>query len=119
MARLGLAQTGSARPGIRLWARPGTSLPGPDPTKSGLVHPLTGPDPRTYGAGPVWTQVWEGQDGTPDNLGLAALNAYELTGILVLHNSLELQHTLPFFLGGLASQSLVLQHVYPSFSDLV
>ena len=26
MARLGLAQTGSARPGIRLWARPGTSL---------------------------------------------------------------------------------------------
>ena len=44
------------------------SSPGPGPTKSGPVHPLTGPDTRTYGVGPVRTQVREGQDRTPDNL---------------------------------------------------
>ena len=44
------------------------SPPRPGPTKSGPVHPLTGPDPRTYGVGPVRTWVREGQDRTPDSL---------------------------------------------------
>ena len=41
---------------------------GPGPTKLGPVHPLTGPDPRTYGVGPVRTQVREGQDRPSDSL---------------------------------------------------
>ena len=44
------------------------SPPGPGPTKMGLVHPLTGPDTRTYGVGPVRTRVHEGQDRTLDSL---------------------------------------------------
>ena len=46
------------------------SPPGPGPTELGPVHPLTGPDTQTYGVGPVWTQVHEGQDWAPDNLPL-------------------------------------------------
>ena len=34
----------------------------------GLVHPLTGLDSQTYGVGPVWTQVREGQDRPSDSL---------------------------------------------------
>ena len=44
------------------------SPPGPGPTKMGPVHPLTGPDTRTYGVGPVRSRVREGQDRTPDSL---------------------------------------------------
>ena len=39
--------------------------------KNGSGSPLTGPDPQTYGFGPVQTQVHEGQDRTPDNLDVA------------------------------------------------
>src|SRR5271168_101981 len=45
-----------------------THQQGPGPTKLGPVHPLTGPDPRTYGVGPVQTQVREGQDRPSDSL---------------------------------------------------
>src|SRR6202522_849970 len=36
--------------------------------KLGPVHPLPGPDPWTYGVGPVRTQVQEGQDRPSDSL---------------------------------------------------
>ena len=44
------------------------SPPGPGPIKVGSVHPLSGPDTRTYGVGPVQTQVHEGRDWTSDSL---------------------------------------------------
>ena len=49
------------------------SPPGPGPTKLGPVHPRAGQDTRTYGVGPVRTQVREGQDRTLDNLVMMAL----------------------------------------------
>ena len=45
---------------VQVWTRsdprgPVHSPPGPGPMKTGLVHPLTGLDTRTYGVGPVTT----------------------------------------------------------------
>ena len=47
------------------------SPPGPGPRKIGAGPPSTGPDIRTYGVGPVRTQVREGQDQTLDSLDLS------------------------------------------------
>ena len=64
-----------SRPGLtQVWPQGLVhSPPGPGPTKLGLVHPLTGPDPWTYGVGPDQTQVCEGQDQTPDSLAVVTL----------------------------------------------
>jgi hypothetical protein len=49
--------------------------------KFGSGSPSPGPDTRTYGFGPVRTQVREGQDRTPDSLaksGVLTVMEYQL-----------------------------------------
>ena len=59
---------GQSENGVGPGPVPVHSPPGPGPRKIGASPPPTGPDTRTYGVGPVRTQVREGQDRTLDSL---------------------------------------------------